>query len=282
MNRGLRLLFCLLTVISTARCSDMINSLRQENDAIDAAERDRDGSAEVAEESAPRKRTLDVPSANTTDSYAPPVRRNYTRRLASLNSSGDDAGYGVSADGSSPEHRVRREDFIDKGADGNSLWDSQGQNNYLFTNNRRREQGDLLTVDVEKELRREIQYQLWQTLAPEDRRIRRSDSVSNVASAPSSPDSSAGKSTLEKNKDAAEEAAKSNLMQNGKDDDIIRMEVAENVGNGLVRLSGQKRVIYHGIAHVIEVDALVNNKDIDDMNHLKSSSFLDMQTRVAQ
>ena len=187
---------------------------------------------------------------------------------------------------------MRREDFIDKNANENSLWDGQGQSNYLFTNNRRREMGDLITADVERELRREIQYQLWQTLPPEDRHMRRpasSDTVSNVASAPTNGDSTdpakkadAGKSTLEKNKDAAEEAAKSNLMQNGKDDDTVRMEVAENAGNGLVRLVGQKRVIYHGIAHVIEVTALVNNKDIDDQNHLKSSSFLDMQTRVIQ
>jgi flagellar basal body L-ring protein FlgH len=287
MRHGIRFLFCLLVMITFTRCSDMINSLQRENDAIDASSADRDrDSNDVADDDAPKKVSLDGPSANNTDAYAPPVRRNYSRHIASLSNVGDDSV--AQGDGSSPEHRARRDDFIDKNSSENSLWDSQGQSNYLFTNNRRHEQGDLLTVDVERELRREIQYQLWQTLPPEERHHRPSaaptDSVSNVASAPAGANGAAdsGKSTIEKNKDAAAEDAKNNLMQNGKDDDVIRMEVSENVGNGLVRLTGQKRVIYHGVARVIEVTALINNKDIDDQNHLKSSAFLDMQSRVVQ
>jgi flagellar basal body L-ring protein FlgH len=60
------------------------------------------------------------------------------------------------------------------------------------------------------------------------------------------------------------------------------MEVVESLGNGIVRVTGQKRVIYRGVSRVVEVTALANNKDIDDGNRVKSSAFLDMKTQVIQ
>ena len=65
-------------------------------------------------------------------------------------------------------------------------------------------------------------------------------------------------------------------------DDLIRMEVVENLGNGLMRVLGQKRVVYRGVSRVVEVTALVNNKDIEDGNKTKSSNFLDMKAQVIQ
>jgi flagellar basal body L-ring protein FlgH len=90
------------------------------------------------------------------------------------------------------------------------------------------------------------------------------------------------KTAEQKQKDAAEEAAKTNMGPANKDDDLIKMEVVENLGNGLVRVVGQKRVIYRGVSRLVEVMALVNNKDIDDNNRAKSSTFLDMKTQVIQ
>jgi flagellar basal body L-ring protein FlgH len=91
----------------------------------------------------------------------------------------------------------------------------------------------------------------------------------------------AAKTAEEKSKDAAEEAAKTNMAAE-KDDDVIRMEVAETLGNGLVRVVGQKRVIYRGVARVVEVVALVNNKDVNETGRVKSSAFLDSRTQVIQ
>ncbi len=87
---------------------------------------------------------------------------------------------------------------------------------------------------------------------------------------------------MENAKDQAEEAAKTNLASNGKEDDVVRMEVVEHLGNGLVRLVGQKRVIYKGQPKTLEVMALVNNRDIDDQNRLKSTAILDSNTQVIQ
>ena len=54
------------------------------------------------------------------------------------------------------------------------------------------------------------------------------------------------------------------------------------MGNGLVRIVGTKRVIYRGVAKNVEVVGLVNNKDIDDNNRLKSGAMIDMQTQVVE
>jgi flagellar basal body L-ring protein FlgH len=256
----------------------MISSLRQESRQVDEeADRDRDTSNDTAQNYRPK--TLNGLSANNVPDYKAPTSRIYGRKAPANDDAQDDGAY----------HRVTRDDFVDKAQGENSLWDGQGQNNYLFTNNRRRDAGDVITADVDKELRREIQYQLWMGLAPEQRRSRRapaqtaSDSTTSTAAAPAQPGTPPPPQGAEtKAKDAAEEAAKTNMAPSSPGDDVIRMEVVESLGNGLMRILGQKRVVYRGVSRIVEVAALINNKDIDDGNHTKSSNFLDMKAQVIQ
>ena len=288
-----------------AGCADIFQSLRDESAAIDReAGDDQADDAPRQQAARPRDQGYRGLSANNVPSYG---GRGGYRRLSSLdhdlpedsNVDGPLGGRADSAAAPAPAEyrRATRQDFVDKDASENSLWDGQGQGNFLFSHNRRREPGDLLTADVEKELKREIQYQLWLTLPIELRNSRRpasaaaagdkaaadkSKSADPAAAAKDAKAADANKSTLEKNKDAAEEAAKTNLAGGGKDEDVVRMEVAESLGNGLVRVVGQKRVIYRGVARLVEVTALVNGKDIDDNNRVKSSAFLDTKAQVIQ
>lgn len=266
-------------------CAEMMASLREESAAIDQ-DNDRDREEGEEPEYTPRARALRGMSANNVQSVEPSVQRGYGRRLASFE---DETSLGGgSAPAAAPEfRRATRHDFVDNSGGENSLWDGQGQSNYLFSHNRQREIGDLVSADVEKELKREIQYQLWMTLPPEQRKVKRvpasADAAKGDEKKPAEKTAAApDKAADEKNRDAAEEAAKTNLASGGKEDDLIRMEVAENIGNGLVRVVGQKKVIYRGVARVVEVMALVNGKDVDDNNRVKSSAFLDMKTQVIQ
>jgi flagellar basal body L-ring protein FlgH len=285
-SKSLLLLICAFTLF--CGCSDLIRSMREESgQTVAKEEEDQD-----SDQPAPRQRQVHGMSANNTPQLDAPANRAYGRRLASrLEADNTGPQGGPSAYSPPPEfHRATREDFVDKAAAENSLWDAQGQANYLFSNNRRREMGDLVTADVEKDLRREIQFQLWMTLPPEQRMIRKGggDALTNVASGNAKPGAPADKaaapekSTEQKQKDAAEEAAKTNMAPAGKEDDVVKMEVVENMGNGLVRVLGQKRVIYRGVSRLVEVVALVNNKDIDDTNRVKSSAFLDAKVQVIQ
>jgi len=270
-------------ILSTFSACDLVRSLRQESAAVDnEAENDRDEAESAARGYRPK--TLKGLSANNVSEYGAPTARAYGQRLAGRAA---EAVNEAAEDGEGEYRRATRADFIDKAAQENSLWDGQGQTNYLFSNNRRRESGDMLTADVEKELRREIQYQLWLTLPPEQRKVKRAPASAAAdalksASGSNALDKVSEKSQETKAKDAAEEAAKTNLASNGKEDDVIRMEVVESLGNGLIRVLGQKRVVYKGITRVIEVAALVNNKDVDDNNRLKSNNFLDMKAQVLQ
>ncbi len=267
-------------------CAEMLQSLRDESAAVDR-EADPEGAEE--EELAYKPKNLRGLSAKNVPSYEPEVARGYGRRLASY---GDEFGDNVPTVPSVPPEyrRYTKSDFVDRVANENSLWDGQGQDNFLFSQNRQREPGDLITVDVEKELKREIQYQLWMTLPPEQRRLKRVPASTETAktgangAAPAAGADAAKteKAAEEKNRDAAEEAAKTNLASSGKEDDVVRMEVAENLGNGLVRMVGQKRVIYRGQTRIVEIMSLVNNKDVDDSGRVKSSAFLDMKTQVIQ
>ncbi len=271
-----KLLFVAAVLFGLTSCTSFIQSLREESAAVDQ-EYDRGLGEGLEGDDLPR--SMRGVSANNVSSYDPPVTRGYGRRLEKYVNEGE--GAVEAAEGE--YRRATRQDFIDKESAENSLWDGQGQNNFLFTNNARREPGDLITADVEKDLRREIQYQLWMTLPAEQRKAKRTlASTADDAKKAVADPTGAAKAAEDKAKDQAEEAAKTNMAPEGKDDDVIRMEVAETLGNGLVRVVGQKRVIYRGASRVLEVMALVNNKDVDPNNRVKSSAFLDVRTQVIQ
>jgi flagellar L-ring protein FlgH len=278
------LAICVWILISFTGCADMINSLREESAAVDQ-EVDRDDEEASDSSYVYRPKNLRGVSANKVNSVEPKVMRGYGRRLSSFEEGAGNAAESAGAIGGG-YRRVTKDDFRDTAANENSLWDGQGQENYLFSHNRQRQPGDLVTVDVEKELKREIQYQLWMTLPPEQRKLKRAPASKDGAKPgeekTAAADKAQDKANEEKAKDAAEEAAKTNLASGGKEDDLVRMEVAENLGNGLVRMVGQKRVIYRGQTRVVEVVSLVNHKDIDDSGRVKSSAFLDMKTQVIQ
>lgn len=269
----------LILLVFTFPSCTLLDSLRDESASIDR-DLDREQGEAQAEYAANRPRTLNGLSANNNPSFDPAVQRGYGRKLASIEHESSEAGAAI------PEfRRATRKDFIDNEMRENSLWDDQGQNNYLFSHNRERQTGDLLTIDIEKELKRDIQYQLWMTLSPEQRKPKKkakAEGVDGAKPATGAQPATTAKSAEEKGKDEAEEAAKTNLASGGKDDDLVRMEVVENLGNGVVRAIGQKKVIYRGASRVVEVMALVNNKDVDDGNRVKSSAFLDMKTQVIQ
>lgn len=289
MKIAVSFLIGLWAFFTFSACSGMLDSLRSESAAIDAEARAQEDGEYGEEALASRPRTLRGLSANNVSRLDPPVARGYGRKLAAYSGDANERAGALGQGAQDDYRRMTRQDFVDREVRENSLWDAQGQTNYLFSNNRRRETGDLITADVEKDLRREIQYQLWMTLPPEQRKSKRTpassvegDKAKDAITTAAAAAKDAGKSTEDKAKDAAEEAAKTNMASTGKEDDIIRMEVVESLGNGISRVVGQKRVIYRGVSRVVEVMALVNDKDIDDGNRVKSSAFLDTKAQVIQ
>lgn len=269
-------------------CSGMLDSLKEESEEVAREEkREEEYNRGAFAKTKERYRGL---SANSVDEYGPQVRRARER----AKDAGDDfEGLGremeknVDAASDLPRRRYSRADFIDNSNGDSSLWNSQGQGNFYFARNSRFESGDLVVVTVDRALRREIQYALWKSLPAEQRRIRRKPSSVDDAKKDAKTVAGAAAAAGVGNKEAdeklaAEEAAKSSLGAGDKDIDLIRMEIMENLGNGLVRLQGQKRVIYRGRPKFVEVSGLVRGKDIDDQARVNSKTFLDMRSRAVE
>lgn len=273
-------------------CGGLIDSLREESEEV-AREADREERYERGLASGPSKRGRGL-SANSVDDFVATEGRRATKKAGdSWDTFEEKANSAVDAAGdSAPRRRYNRADFIDTDNGDTSLWNPQGQSNYYFARNNRFEQGDLVVVTIDRMLKREIQYALWKSLPSEQRRIRKkrepasegkTDPKTGAATPPAAPAETANARPSEaEERAAAEESAKSSMSTNDKDSDMIRMEIVENMGNGLVRLQGQKRVIYRGRPRFIDVSALVRGREIDDQAKTNSQSFLDMRTRVVQ
>ena len=54
------------------------------------------------------------------------------------------------------KRRMTREDFIDKADEEGSLWHDVGQTNFYFIKNKVYHLGDVLTININEELRKEI------------------------------------------------------------------------------------------------------------------------------
>jgi hypothetical protein len=65
--------------------------------------------------------------------------------------------------------RATRADFVDESQNEGSLWASDGQTNYYFTKNKIRSVGDILTINVEADLLRDIGLEARRTLTPRER-----------------------------------------------------------------------------------------------------------------
>lgn len=290
-------ILCVLT-LTISGCAGLMKSLEDESTEADRTTSSAPSrrSRVAGDEPVYHPRTLSGLSANNVNSYDPPVKRAYNRGPASTGEFAeevaDDVGGGGYNNGPSSTRRLTRSDFVDNKVNENSLWDGQGQSNYLFSNNKRHELGDVVSVDVERDLKREIQYALFMNLPPEQRRVKRPRPDRALASndkkaGGGAPDAKsvadAGKSELEKGKDAAEEAAKVNMDSGGgKDDEVLRMEVVESAPGGMVRFLGQKRVVYRGVSRVVEIVSLANGKDVDENGKIKSGAFIDTKTQVIQ
>jgi hypothetical protein len=273
-------------------CSGMLDSLREESEEAER-EAQREEAFNNLSEKPRRARGL---SANSTESYGSPSQR---RRKNNFDDDGFDSRAAAirernesDPDAAEPEirperRRYSRSDFVDGNTAENSLWNSQGQNNFYFSQNNRFDNGDLVIINVDRALKREIQYALWKSLPAEQRRIQKKrspasgDGKGDDAAKKKAAEQATAKSSEQDERDAAEEAAKSSLGAE-KDGDLIRMEIVENLGNGLVRLMGEKRVIYRGRPKFVEVSALVRGNEIDGQSRANSKSFLDMRTRVIQ
>ncbi len=269
--------FCLaiVLILPLFGCGGLLDDLREESIEVE-----RDARAEVKrKEVYGLQRSPAGASANNVRDYAAHSNE-YGIALR-------DRGEENFRAGNLPKRRYTRKDFIDLAQNENSLWSSTGQNNYYFSQNKRFDPGDLVVVTVERGLRREIQYRLWRSLPVEMRKFRRRKREKRSKEGEEFKRSRLERSIasaserIEQTKDELDKLSGGRLSRD-KGDDMLRMEIIENMGNGLVRMIGQKRVIYRGHPKFVEVSALIRSRNIDSSSKAQSSKFLDQKARVVK
>lgn len=243
-------LITLWTAVSLSGCS-IIQSLRRE------VEDDGDYREPVAEidYADPRNRYNPPPPANVSDS-----------RLAALNGTSVDLS-GVRA----KNLRVKAQDFIaENGKNENSLWSEEGQNNYLFAANKLKAPGDLVTVVIEDQLRKDMVDSVKKVLPPEyrDQEIR----VPGLTKEMKGTGEEQGGRAIAGEKPKGE----------GEFDytDVMTAEVLERYPNGNVRIRGIKRVPFKRQVRNIEIVAIVRGIDISEKDQVKSSRFFEQRVEL--
>ncbi len=240
-------------LLSTTSCSNYINKMHaeldRENAAIDKKKRKKpDTFAQFRQD----KRRYDprraknfkrpdyrVSTANQ-NSVLPSVKRQYRPEAA-------------------VKRRYKAQDLVDNQHDG-SLWSGQGNDNYLFTQNKKKRNGDIILINVFKKLKSEITMELARaTPKPAPTEQKKDD------------DKTAAPAAEEK---SPEETSSSKVQ------DRISSVIIEEINKDHILLRGQKYLLYKKRKRLVEVQALVARRDISDDDAVNSDNILESSVHV--
>ncbi|MGE4232173.1 MAG: flagellar basal body L-ring protein FlgH [Bacteriovoracia bacterium] len=168
--------------------------------------------------------------------------------------------------------RITKEDFIIESAKNeNSLWNDDGQTNFFFVKNKIKMPGDLVTVVIEDDLRKDMVEEFRKLLPPEYRKAKYRVpglSKADVKKEGSTPGSEAP-TEVQNSRDLASE-------------DKLTAEVLERYPNGNLRIRGIKRVPFRKKDRDVEVTAIVRSADVADDDSVKSSRFFEHKVDLYQ
>ena len=153
--------------------------------------------------------------------------------------------------------RYTAEDLVDNGNQG-SLWTGKGQRNFLFSKNKIIKNGDIIIIQVEKSLKKEISLEL-----------NRAFPKRKIASKPNDP-----KNPPAKNASKALPSKEDDEESKVQIFDKISSVVVEEINKDYILIRGRKDVIFNRAKRMIEVEMLVARKDItEDDTVLSSNTF---------
>ena len=155
--------------------------------------------------------------------------------------------------GSDSSKRYIADDFQDNDAN-QSLWVGNGNDAFFSNGGKRKEKGDIITIFVNAKLKNQIQAELDQIYQKIE-----SDETSETTNAPAEKTDSTDTETV-----------------HDKITSVVTKEVRENH----LFILGRKELIYKGNKHLVEVNALINRKDISLDDTIKSTKILQTNIKV--
>ncbi|EQC43535.1 flagellar basal body L-ring protein FlgH [Bacteriovorax sp. Seq25_V] len=233
----------ILTFFLLSSCANYINKIHND---LDRAQGREQVARKKHDSTFNQFRKSSHPSITTSNSpnMIPSVKRNYV-----------------------PQNQVQRRytanDLTDNSSDG-SLWAGSGNENYLFTKNKWKRNGDIILINVQSRLKNMITMELKRAFPSMPRKPKKADSAAGAGGATSvvaSPES-----------DPVEE---SDVPDDDKVHDKISSVVIEEISKDHLLVRGQKYLLFRNQKHLIEVQALIGRKDIMDDDSVDSKNFLE-------
>ena len=208
-------------------------------------------------------------------------------------------------------NRATRSDFIDESPNEGSLWASDGQTNYYFTKNKIRGIGDIVNLNIESEVLRDMTLEVKRTLNGTEKAKEvaiAQDKLRAEAMGVAAPAQGNGAATAANGNANANGAGGANgqnrapaaqsasvLNSNGsepqvrqatladidlktaleiKEGDQVLSEIVERYPNGNYKIRGTKRIPYkNGAPRLMTITGIVKGTDIGEDDIVKSSKL---------
>lgn len=164
---------------------------------------------------------------------------------------------------SSVKKRYTADDLTDTSSNDSSLWAGKGRQKHLFTAQKDKKHGDIILVNVKKNLKNDMTLELKKAFPdyPKVAKPAGKEEDKNATPEPEAP---------EQEKQESE----------GKVYDRISSVVIEEINEGHLLLRGQKSVLFKKRKRLVEVQALVSRRDITDSDTIDSDKMLETSVHI--
>lgn len=170
--------------------------------------------------------------------------------------------------------RYTASDLTDNGNDG-SLWAGNDPNAFLFSNNKNKNSGDIIQINVLPRLKNEITMELKKAFPDNPYDTKPSNPEAKTADATKTPPA-----TAEKVADKKEVAAAAETESSAQDK--ISGVVVEEINREHLLIKGRKNVLFKNHKRMVEVQALVSRKDIGENDSINSDAILESNISVVK
>ena len=238
----MRILVTLLLLITLTSCANYINKIHSELDRGETRKKldKRDRDMTFAQFRNPKYRSR--PNSSVQKNLLPRTKRLYQKKR---------------------NQRVKADDLADNTSSA-SLWTGNGNDNYLFTKNKWKRNGDIVLLQVKKRLKDEITMELKRTFPV----------------MPKKKPNSKGTTNNDTNAAAAEQNEEPTNGSPDKIYDKISSVIIEEISKDHLLIRGQKFLLFRNRKHLVEVQALVARKDIMDDDTIESTQILESTVTV--
>ena len=189
--------------------------------------------------------------------------------------------------------RVTREDFIDDDEAAGSLWASNGQTNYFFTQNKIKSPGDLVTITTDEKLKQNIETELKRSLTVGERAfeiMQIKEKVFSETGGPLKP-IPAKEGSGEPDRIPTKEEQLAAIEVDLREIDLkpliginagdpIVTEVVERYKNGNYRIQGTKRISYRDKVRHLTISAVGKKANIEDSQAIPAEELYEYRIKL--